>query len=93
MHFNLPTDVAVAEQPDGFSFAPKRVIAAPSADELEQIVGLGAYPLWHAARAELLLRLGRTAEASAGLRAALELEPAGPVRDHLAQQLAGLPPA
>ncbi|MEA3156230.1 MAG: acetolactate synthase large subunit [Betaproteobacteria bacterium] len=38
VHFNLPTDVAVADQPDGFSFAPKRVIAAPSAEELEQIV-------------------------------------------------------
>jgi acetolactate synthase I/II/III large subunit len=38
VHFNLPTDVAVADQPDGYAFAPKRVPARPSADDLEQIV-------------------------------------------------------
>src|SRR5215210_383357 len=38
VHFNLPTDVAVAEQSDGFYFATKRITATPSADELERIV-------------------------------------------------------
>jgi RNA polymerase sigma factor (sigma-70 family) len=62
-------------------------------DELEAVDGLAGYPLWHAARAELLVRLGRDAEAADGLRAALELETPGPLRDHLTLRLSELAPS
>ena len=38
VHFNLPTDVAVADQPEGHSFRPQRVAAVPSSQELERVL-------------------------------------------------------
>jgi predicted RNA polymerase sigma factor len=40
---------------------------------VEAIDGLGRYHLWHAARADLLRRLGRAGEAVAAYRRAREL--------------------
>ena len=51
---------AVAEQT-----GPARGLA-----EVDAIEGLGGYPLWQASRAELLIRLGRSAEARAAYEAA-----------------------
>jgi acetolactate synthase-1/2/3 large subunit len=38
VHFNLPTDVAVAEQPEGRRFAPDRIAAAPAPHELHVLL-------------------------------------------------------
>ncbi|HEV7800756.1 MAG TPA: thiamine pyrophosphate-binding protein [Burkholderiales bacterium] len=38
VHFNLPTDVAVAEQAEGRRFDTKRVVAGPAPGEIEPIV-------------------------------------------------------
>lgn len=38
VHFNLPTDVAAAEQTEGARFAPTRAAAAPSTEALEPAV-------------------------------------------------------
>lgn len=38
VHFNLPTDVAGAEQPDGARFAPGRLGAAPSVEALHPVI-------------------------------------------------------
>jgi acetolactate synthase-1/2/3 large subunit len=38
VHFNLPTDVAVAEQSEGVRFEPTRIRAAPAPRELERVL-------------------------------------------------------
>jgi acetolactate synthase-1/2/3 large subunit len=38
VHFNLPTDVAGAEQADGRDFAPQTIRSAPGHDELTQVI-------------------------------------------------------
>jgi RNA polymerase sigma-70 factor, ECF subfamily len=48
---------------------------------------LARWPQWHIARAELLRRLGRRAEAIAAYQAALALEPPAPERDYLARRM------
>jgi RNA polymerase sigma-70 factor, ECF subfamily len=55
---------------------------------VDEIGGLAGYPLWHAARAELLHRLGRSGEAVAAYRAALDLGPNQAQRRHLEARLA-----
>jgi RNA polymerase sigma-70 factor (ECF subfamily) len=56
--------------------------------EVERVDGLAGYPLWHAARAELLHRLGRTGPAAAAYRSALALGPNRAQRRHLESRLA-----
>jgi len=56
--------------------------------EVEALTGLAAYGPWHAARGELLHRLGRDDDARDAWRAALELEPNAAVRRHLERLLA-----
>jgi RNA polymerase sigma-70 factor (ECF subfamily) len=57
---------------------------------VDQLAGeLADYHLWHAARADLLRRLGRTAEAAAAYRAALALAGSEPERRFLQRRLAG----
>ena len=51
--------------------------------EVEAVDGLSGYPLWHAARAELLHRLGRAEEAVAAYRSALALGANQAQRRHL----------
>jgi len=52
---------------------------------------LAGYAPYHAARADLLRRAGRSAEAAAAYREALALSRGEPERRHLAEQLARLP--
>jgi predicted RNA polymerase sigma factor len=56
--------------------------------EVERVDGLAGYPLWHAARGELLHRLGRTGPAAAAFRSALALGPNQAQRRHLEGRLA-----
>jgi RNA polymerase sigma-70 factor, ECF subfamily len=53
---------------------------------------LGDYHLAHAARADLCRRLGKTADARASYRRAIELARQGPERRFLEQRVADLPP-
>ncbi len=55
---------------------------------VDELDGLGQYPLWHASRAELLERLDRPTEAGDALRTALGLPLSDPVRQHLIERLA-----
>jgi RNA polymerase sigma-70 factor (ECF subfamily) len=80
-----PTDVvrlnrAVAL---GESYGPAAGLAA-----LEHLDGLDRFHLWHACRAELLLRLGRSSEASAAFESALACDPPTADRRHLDRRLA-----
>jgi RNA polymerase sigma factor (sigma-70 family) len=72
--------VAVAEQ-EG---------AGAALAELSALPGLDGYPLWHATRAELLVRLDRTAQARAAFAAALALPLDAAQRAHLHERLAVL---
>ena len=56
--------------------------------EVDRVEGLAGYPLWHAARGELLHRLGRAGPAVAAYRAALALGPNQAQRRHLEARLA-----
>jgi RNA polymerase sigma-70 factor (ECF subfamily) len=60
--------------------------------ELEAVAGLAEYAPAHSTRAELLSRLGRTAEATAAYEAALALPLNAAQRAHLQERLAELPP-
>ena len=64
--------------------------AAAGLAVVEQLHGLDAHAPWHAVRADLLARTGRTAEAVAALDAALELVVPAPVRAHLLGRRAAL---
>jgi RNA polymerase sigma-70 factor (ECF subfamily) len=59
-------------------------------DELSRASPLDRYYPLHAARGELLQRLGRAVEAAEAYRAALALGPSEPMRRFLAKRLAGL---
>jgi RNA polymerase sigma-70 factor, ECF subfamily len=54
---------------------------------IDRIDGLAGYVSFHAARADLLRRLGRKAEAAAAYERALALAPEGPERRYLARRL------
>jgi RNA polymerase sigma-70 factor (ECF subfamily) len=58
--------------------------------ELDALTGLAGYPLWHATRAELLIRLDRGAEARAAFDAALALPLNEAQRAHMAGRRAAL---
>jgi RNA polymerase sigma-70 factor (ECF subfamily) len=58
---------------------------------VETIEDLGEYPWWHATRAELLHRTGRTEAARAAFQRALALEMSEPQAGHLRRRLAELP--
>jgi RNA polymerase sigma-70 factor (ECF subfamily) len=77
--------------------ALNRAVAIAEAEGAEQglelvdaIEGLGAYHLWHAARAELLGRLGRRADAAAAYADALRLTSNDAERRFLERRRAGL---
>jgi len=57
---------------------------------VDAIGGLGAYPWWHATRAELLRRLGRPGEAGDAYDRALALPLSEPQADHLRRRRAEL---
>lgn len=58
--------------------------------EVDAVDGLADYALWHAARAELLARLGRSTAAAAAFDAALALPQNDAQRRHLARRRAAL---
>jgi RNA polymerase sigma-70 factor (ECF subfamily) len=57
---------------------------------VEEIDGLDGYPWWHATRAELLNRLGRTEAARSAYHRALELGMSEPQQDHLRRRVADM---
>jgi RNA polymerase sigma factor (sigma-70 family) len=64
--------------------------AAAGLAAVEQIEGLDHFLLWNAARADLLRRLGRDAEAADAYRDALGCEPSEPERRFLERRLAAV---
>jgi RNA polymerase sigma-70 factor (ECF subfamily) len=54
---------------------------------VDAVSGLDRFHLWHAARADLLRRLGRRAEAAAAYEAALACEPSEPEQRFLRRRL------
>ena len=58
---------------------------------VDQLGNLDGYPWWHATRAELLQRLGRTEPARAAYRQAIALGMNEPLTAHLRRRLAELP--
>jgi RNA polymerase sigma-70 factor (ECF subfamily) len=58
---------------------------------VDAIDGLETYPWWHATRAELLHRTGRTDAAHAAYQQALALEMNEPQREHLRRRITELP--
>ncbi len=58
---------------------------------VDDIGDLTSYPWWHATRAELLHRLGRTPDARAAYERALTLDMNTPLSHHLRRRLAELP--
>jgi RNA polymerase sigma factor (sigma-70 family) len=58
---------------------------------VDAIGDLTAYPWWHATRAELLHRMGRTGAARAAYERALALGMSGPQHEHLRRRAADLP--
>jgi len=64
--------------------------AAPGLAAIEDIAGLAGFHLWHAARADMLRRLERAAEASDAYRAALACQPSDPERRFLERRLSDL---
>ncbi|MGE3285483.1 MAG: RNA polymerase sigma factor [Pseudonocardia sp.] len=64
--------------------------AGPGLAAVDAVVGLDAYPLFHAARAELLARLGRGPEARAAYAAALALPQNDAQRGHLLRRQAAV---
>jgi RNA polymerase sigma-70 factor (ECF subfamily) len=74
-----------------FAAGPARGLAA--LDDLVDEPGLASWHYLPAARADLLRRLGRDAEAVTAYRAALELVPDGPERGYLERRLHEVEPA
>jgi RNA polymerase sigma-70 factor, ECF subfamily len=64
--------------------------AAAGLGEVDAVVGLDDYPLWHASRAELLARLDRPSEARAAYDAAIALPQGEAQRAHLDRRRAAL---
>ena len=64
--------------------------AAAGLAEIDLLSGMDGYPLRHAARAELLVRLGRIAEARTAFTEALRLPQNGAQHAHLARRLGQL---
>jgi RNA polymerase sigma-70 factor (ECF subfamily) len=59
-------------------------------EQIEAIAGLGDYYLFHAARADILNRMGRWGEAAEAYRRALELATNGVEQEFLRKRLAGV---
>jgi RNA polymerase sigma-70 factor (ECF subfamily) len=59
-------------------------------EQIDRIEGLDDYVQFHAARADLLRRLGRGDEAAAAYERALALAPDGPEKRYLTRRLEAL---
>lgn len=83
-----PTPVVALNHAVAIAMADGPAAGLPRIDALAG--ELASYHLWHAARADLLRRLGRTTEAAAAYREALALAGSEPERRFLARRLAEL---
>jgi RNA polymerase sigma-70 factor (ECF subfamily) len=83
-----PTPVIALNRAVAVAMASGPAVALPLVDALAG--ELSAYHLWHAARADLLRRLGRSDEAGAAYRAALALVGSEPERRFLQRRLDAL---
>ncbi|HTF11748.1 MAG TPA: DUF6596 domain-containing protein [Asanoa sp.] len=85
-----PSPVVALSRAVATGFVDGPAAALAEADALEE--RLAGYRMWHATRADLLARLGRTAEAADATRRALALATNDAERDLLARRLAAFPP-
>ncbi len=86
-----PTPVVEANRAVAVAMAEGPAAGLAILDTLRQDPRLARWPQLPIARAELLRRLGRTAEAAAAYQAALALEPPTPEHAFIASRLASLP--
>ena len=82
-----PTPVVAANRAAAVAMAEGPAAGLDLLDEAAADRRLARWPQLHIARAELLGRLGRPAEAAQAYRAALELAPAAPERDFISRRI------
>jgi RNA polymerase sigma-70 factor (ECF subfamily) len=82
-----PTPVVAANRAAAVAMAQGPAAGLDLLDEAAADRRLARWPQLHIARAELLCRLGRRAEAARAYQAALELAPAAPERDFIGRRL------
>ena len=88
LYARQPTPVVALNRAVAIAMWRGPEVGLPLVDELER--PLGDYHLWHAARADLLRRLGKTKAAAAAYRAALARVGSDPERRFLERRLAAL---
>jgi RNA polymerase sigma-70 factor, ECF subfamily len=88
-----PTPVVQANRAVAVAMAEGPEAGLGILDSIGQHAQLRDWPQLHLARADLLTRLGRAAEAAAAYRTALNLNPTGPERAFINRRLAHPPPA
>jgi RNA polymerase sigma-70 factor, ECF subfamily len=82
-----PTPVVAANRAAAVAMAEGPAAGLDLLDEAAADQRLARWPQLHIARAELLCRLGRRAEAARAYQAALELAPAAPERDFIGRRI------
>ena len=82
-----PTPVVAANRAAAVAMAEGPAAGLDLLDEAATDQRLARWPQLHIARAELLCRLGRRADAALAYQAALELAPAAPERDFIGRRL------
>ena len=85
-----PTPVVAVNRAVALSFVAGPEAGLAALDAVDDDPALARYHYLPAARAELLQRCGRPADAAAAYRAAIALADPGPERNHLEARLAGL---
>ncbi len=90
LHALTPTPVVELNLAAAVAMADGPAVGLAMMDGLAAGGDLDAYPYLHAARADMLRRLGRWSEAGAAYRRALELTSNGPERDFLDRRLAAV---
>ncbi len=88
LHARQPSPIIALNRAAAIAMASGPAAALPLVDALA--APLADYHLWHAARADLLRRLGRVHEAAAAYRAALERVGSEPERRFLVRRLSEL---
>jgi RNA polymerase sigma-70 factor (ECF subfamily) len=82
-----PTPVVEANRAVAVAMAEGPAAGLVILDALAALPQMGRWPQFHIARAELLRRVGRFAEATDAYRCALRLEPAVPEQDFIGQRI------
>jgi RNA polymerase sigma-70 factor (ECF subfamily) len=85
-----PTPVVAANRAAAVAMAEGPAAGLALLDEAAADRRLARWPQLHIARAELLGRLGRRADAARAYQAALDLAPAAPERDFIGRRIRGL---